>query len=398
MKFDYQARLEDGQIQLGVVEAQDKESAVILLQKHGLYVSYIEEQKTSSILSKEISFFEKTKRKDIVLFSRQLSIMFKSGVPIVESLKSIAKQTNKKFFREEILEIAKKVEEGNSLSQALSVFPKLFAPFYIGMVKSGEVSGRLPEVLEYLAEHLEKEYEFNNKIISAMIYPVFVLFVFFGVLFFMTIFVIPRIGDIFEGMDLPFATRIVMKFSDFLINQWWVLLTLLIALIFSFTQFIKSKKGKKTFEGIIFKIPLLGDFVKKINLVRIAENFSTLIAGGLPIVQAIEVTANIVGSETYKEAMAEVKEGVRRGELISSILSRYPEYFPSLFIQMIVVGEKTGNIDSSLKNVVLFYQGDIDRSFDGMIKLLEPIMIIFMGALVGFFIVAMLLPIYQIAI
>jgi len=266
------------------------------------------------------------------------------------------------------------------------------------MVKSGEVSGRLPEVLEYLADHLEKEYEFNNKIISAMVYPAFVLFVFLGVLFFMTVFVVPRLGDIFEGVDLPLTTRITIKFSELLTDWWWLLFALLIFSIYFFVLFAKTQKGKRKIENITFKIPLIGGFVKKINLIRIAENFSTLISGGLPIVQAIEVTANVIGSDTYREIMIEVREGVRKGDLISSILSKHPEYFSPLFIQMIMVGEKTGNIDSSLRNVVLFYQGDIDRSLEGLIKLLEPIMIILMGVLVGFFVVSMLMPIYQIAI
>ena len=397
MKYNYQARSEDGQIQTGVVEAENKESAVSLLQKHGLYVTFVDEKK-QSLFSKELTFFEKTSKKDVVLFSRQLSIMFKSGVPILESLRSLAKQTNKGVFREEITEIIKKIESGGSLSQGFSLFPKVFTPFYVGMVKSGEVSGRLSETLEYLADHLEREYTFNNKVMSAFIYPAFVVVVFLGILFFMTIFVVPRLGEIFGETELPFTTRTVLWFSEFLIQWWWVPIALTIALVSLFVRFIKTKRGKRTVEDIIFKVPVINDLVKKVNLVRIAENLSTMIGGGLPIVQAIEVTANIVGNESYKEVMLEARDGVRKGELVSATFTRHPDYFDPLFVEMIMVGEKTGKIDSSLKNVVSFYQQDVNRAIDGAVKLLEPIMIIVMGALVGFFVVSMLMPIYQMSI
>ncbi len=397
MNFDYQAKTENGQIQSGTVSAKNKDDAVALLQKNGLYVLKVEE-KSSSVFSSNVSIGEKTSKKDVVLFSRQLSIMFKSGVPIVEALKSLARQTKKKVFKEQITEVVKSVEGGSSLSQAIGVFPKVFTPFYVGMIKSGEVSGRLSETLEYLADHLESDYNFNNKIISAMVYPCFVVFVFFGVLFFMTIFIIPQLGQIFGEMDLPPTTKVILWFSDFLIQWWWVMLFAFISFMIFFINYVKTKEGKLFIEKTVFKIPLLSDFVKKINLVRIAENLSTLITGGLPIVQAIEVTSNIVGSDIYKSIMLEARDGVRKGEVLSCVFLKHPDYFPPLFVEMILVGEKTGKIDSSLKNVVTFYQADIDRSLEGLVKLLEPIMIIMMGGLVGFFIVSMLMPIYQISI
>lgn len=394
MKFNYQARSEDGQVQSGTVEARDEEGAIAVLQKHGLYASFIEEEKLS-IYSREITFFERIGKKDVVLFSRQLAIMFKAGVPIVESLRAIGKQTKKEKFQNQILKIAEKVEGGNTLSQALNNFPETFNFFYIGMVKSGEISGELSETLEYLAEHIEREYDFNNKIISAMIYPAFVLFVFTSVLFLMMVFIIPMLGEIFEGTDLPITTKIVLGFSDLIAQWWWVPVILFVLFVIFGIRYFKTKQGKRSIDRMVFKIPLINEFFKKINLVRIAENLSTLIAGGLPIVQTIEVTAEVVGSEAYKEILLETRDGVRKGELISSVLSKYPKYFPPLFTQMIVVGEKTGKIDSSLKNVVNFYQGDIDRTLDSLVKLLEPVMIILLGGLVGFLVISILMPIYQ---
>ena len=397
MKYNYQGRSSDGQVQSGSVEAGSQEEALEVLQKNNIYVTLLEEEKTS-IYNKKITIFERVGSRDIVLFSRQLAIMFKAGVPIVESLRSIAKQTKKTKFREQINKVGDKVESGGALSQALEAYPQLFSPFYVGMVKSGEVSGRLSETLEYMANHLEKEYNFNSKILSSFLYPGFIFFVFLAILILLVVFVVPGLREIFEGMDLPLMTRIVLGAGELLIQWWWVPILGLIAGVFFFVRFARTDLGKKTIDVVSLKIPLIGEFIKKINLVRIAENLSTLIAGGLPIVQALEVTAGVINSNTYKKIIFETRDNVRKGELISSVLIKYPEFFPILFLQMVMVGEKTGNIDSSLINVVNFYQGDIDRSLDGMVKLLEPIMIIVIGGFIGIMVISLLTPIYQMTI
>jgi len=312
-------------------------------------------------------------------------------------LRSISKQTNKKKFKDQIEELAIKVESGESLSQALAAFPKTFNPFYVGMVRSGEASGRLAETLEYLADHLEQEHNFNSKIISSMIYPAFILVVMVGILILLVVFVLPGLEDVFADMDLPWNTRLILNSGDIFKQWWWVLALSIFVIAFLFRTFSKTPDGEKLIDNIVLKIPVIGEFVKKINLVRIAENISTLVAGGLPIVQALEVTAGVLSSNSYKEIMYEARDNVRRGEMISGTLIKYPKHFPVLFIQMIVVGEKTGNVDSSLKNVVSFYQGDVDRSLDAIVKMMEPAMIALVGGLVGFVVMSVLTPIYQIS-
>jgi len=396
MKFEYQGRLENGQMQSGIVEASSREDAINVLKKNNIYVTFLEEKK-DNIYSADITFFQFVSSKDMVLFSRQLAIMFQSGVPIVESLRSISKQTNKKKFKDQIEGLAVKVESGESLSQALAAFPKTFNPFYVGMVRSGEASGRLAETLEYLADHLEQEHNFNSKIISSMIYPAFILVVMVGILILLVVFVLPGLEDVFADMDLPWNTRLILNSGDIFKQWWWVLALSILAIVFLFRTFSKTSDGEKLIDSIILKIPVIGEFVKKINLVRIAENISTLVAGGLPIVQALEVTAGVLSSNSYKEIMYEARDNVRRGEMISGTLIKYPKHFPVLFIQMIVVGEKTGNVDSSLKNVVSFYQGDVDRSLDAIVKMMEPAMIALVGGLVGFVVMSVLTPIYQIS-
>jgi len=396
MKFEYQGRSENGQMQSGIVEASSREDAINVLKKNKIYVTFLEEKK-DNIYSADITFFQFVSSKDMVLFSRQLAIMFQSGVPIVESLRSISKQTNKKKFKDQIEGLAVKVESGESLSQALAAFPKTFNPFYVGMVRSGEASGRLAETLEYLADHLEQEHNFNSKIISSMIYPAFILVVMVGILILLVVFVLPGLEDVFADMDLPWNTRLILNSGDIFKQWWWVLALSIFVIAFLFRTFSKTPDGEKLIDNIVLKIPVIGEFVKKINLVRIAENISTLVAGGLPIVQALEVTAGVLSSNSYKEIMYEARDNVRRGEMISGTLIKYPKHFPVLFIQMIVVGEKTGNVDSSLKNVVSFYQGDVDRSLDAIVKMMEPAMIALVGGLVGFVVMSVLTPIYQIS-
>ena len=400
MKFNYQARTPEGQIQSGVVEASSREAALSLLQTHGLYVTLLEEEKKPPILTKRIQIFQRVSRKDIVLFSRQLAILFKSNVPVVESLQTIANQTKKRNFKEKIFKIADKVDGGTPLSAALSFYPFIFPPFYTSMVKSGEATGKLSEVLGYLADHTEREYNFYSKVIGAMIYPIFVLFVFAIILALMMFLVMPSLAQVFKesGQELPSITKMVIGFSGFLRTWWWVVLLFLFGVLLSVYELARTKEGKVFIGKASLETPFLSGFLKKIYLSRIAENLSTLISAGLPIIQTLEITGEIIGNDVYKTIILETRDGVKRGEPISLILSRYPETFPPLFIQMIAVGEKTGQLDQVLMNIVNFYQGDVERALDGFVKLLEPILIIGLGLIVAGLIAAVILPLYRIEI
>jgi len=400
MKFSYQARTPEGQIQSGVVEASSKEAALSLLQTYGLYVTSLEEEKKPPFFLKRIEIFQRVSRKDIALFSRQLAILFKSNVPVIESLQTIAKQMKKRNFKEKIFKIAEKVEGGTPLSQALGFYPQIFSPFYTSVVKSGEAAGKLSEVLSYLADHTEREYNFYSKVIGAMVYPIFVFFVFTIILALMVTLVIPKLTQILteSGQALPLVTKAVIKTSDFLRDWWWLILLFLLGIFVFISQIIKTKQGKIFVDEFSLKLPLFGDFIKKIYLTRIAENLSTLISAGLPIMQALEITGEIAGNDVYRNIVLKTRDGVKRGELISVILSRYPESFPPLFIQMATVGEKTGRLDSTLMNIVNFYQGEVERTLDGFVKLLEPILIIILGLIVAGLIASVLLPLYRIQI
>jgi len=396
MKFDYQARTKEGEIRTGQVEASSKEAAIVLLQKHGLYVTFLEET-VSPFYARKIKIFGHISSKDLVVFSRQLAIMFRSKIPLVESLKTLAVQTGNAELKEKIMEISEEVEAGTSFSLALSRFPEIFSTFFIAMVKTGEVSGKLSETLDYLATHLEREYYLNSKTKGAMIYPGLILAVVFVVLLIMNYFVIPQMAEILTTSEgpLPVVTRAVINGSAFMRKWGFIPISIFVFLIFLSYRYYLSEKGRKFFDKYFLKIPLIGPFMKLTCLTRFAENLSTLIVGGLPISQALEVVANIVDNNSYKEVILKTREKVGGGEPISSVLSQSPELFEPIFIQMVLVGEKTGTLEKTLMDLVAFYQREIDSSITNIISILEPALIVFLGAVVGGLILAILMPLYN---
>ncbi len=400
MKFNYQARSKEGEIQSGVVEASSREAAFRVLEKHGLYVTALETTGAAPIYSRKLKIFEIITTKDVVLFSRQLSIMLKSKVPLIETFQTIAKQTRKSTFREELLKIAENVEGGTPLSKALAVYPRQFSTFYVSMVRSGEASGKLTDVFDYLADYLEKQYAFRGKIKGAMVYPLLILFVFIMVVGIIMVYVIPQLSSVLTetGQELPFLTKIVIGASGFLKKRGIFVLVAGAGLIIALVFFARSEDGKKFFDKYLLKTPLIKGFLKKLYLGRFALNLSTLISGGLPIIQALDITGEVVGSNTYQKIIIETRDKVKKGETMSSVLERRPNFISPLFYQMVMVGEKTGTLDSSLKNVVQFYQQDIDRGLDSFIKLLEPVFIIALGGVVALLMGAVLMPLYSIGI
>jgi len=397
MKFNYQARTKKGEIRTGAVEASSKDVAIELLQRYGLYVTYLSESGKSPFFAKKIKLFQRTSLKDIVLFSRQLSIMFKSKVPLIESLRSIANQIENQDFQEKIFNISKEIEGGSPLSKALSKYPKVFSQFYISMVKAGEASGRLDESLDYLANHLEKEYQFRSEVRGAMMYPIMVLIVIFVVLFILTYSVMPNFERIFaeSGAQLPQVTKMVIGFSHFLkANGLFVLIGLFVLSVFIY-EYYNTKKGKKFFDKLFLKLPIIGPLLKKIYLSQIAENISTLISGGLMITKTLGITGDIIGNLVYKEAVYSAQDDVKRGIPISSVFAGFPDIFPPIFIQMILIGEKTGNLENTLKNIAQFYQKESERSIANVLSLLEPMVIIFFGIVVGGLVFSVFLPLYK---
>ncbi|MDD5606323.1 MAG: type II secretion system F family protein [Candidatus Pacebacteria bacterium] len=398
MKFDYQARTNAGEIRTGLIESSDKENAFKLLKTKGLYVTFLQQHRVP-IYGRKIKFLERVTRKEIVLFSRQLSIMFKSRVPLVETLQTLAKQTKNEAFQTIILKIADDIKGGSNLSKAFANYPKLFSAFYINMIRAGEASGKLNEIFSYLADYLERDERLRGKVKAALTYPIFVIVVFTAVVSLIVVYIIPQLSEILAEteQELPWITQLVMSFSNFMRHQGLFLILGIIVLIIAISRIIKTPSGKRFFDEKVLKIPFLNTLLRKIYLTQFALNLSTLISGGLLLNQSLEITADIVNNYVYKDIITRTKNEVKKGENMSFVLSKYPRDISPLFIQMIVVGEKTGTLGTSLQNIVNFYQEDVDNTLEAAIKLLEPVLIILLAVVVGGIVASVMIPIFTIS-
>ena len=397
MKFVYQARTEEGRSRSGTVEAATPEAAVALLQRYGLYVTSLKKEKVP--FWKKFLVFQEIKRKELVLFFRQLAVMFQSGVPPVEAFHTLANQIKKPSFKEKISQIAEEIESGTPFSQALTLYPNIFSTFVVNMIKSGEKVGRLPETLNYLADYLEREYHFRSRIIGALTYPALVVIVFILILIGMIFFVMPQLIDILQSVaeELPPITKVTIAVTEFLRSYGIIILGGIVLIAIFLYSYYKTEKGKKFFDRLFLKVPVLKTLLKKIYLARLGENLSTLIAGGLPIIEALEITADVIGNSVYREVILKTKDEVKKGEPISYVFQQHPEVISPFFTQLTIVGEKTGKLDSILKNIVVFYQKEVERDLEAFLSILEPLIIIMLGVLVGGLVASILLPMYQIS-
>ncbi|MFA5742976.1 MAG: type II secretion system F family protein [Candidatus Paceibacterota bacterium] len=398
MKFKYQARTREGEVKTGEIEAVSKEAAIDILQKYNVFITFVEEAEQKPFLLREVKINQKISLKDIMAFSRQLSAMLGSKVPPAEAIHALGQKTTNRSFQEIIYKLASDIREGLSLSKAFSKHPRVFSPFYVGMIKSGEVTGNVPEVLKKITSHLEKDYYFRSKIIGAMIYPAIVMLVFFGVFTFLFLVVIPTITKTLleAGRKIPAITQIVINISDFFVVYWWLFLILLIGLGFFFYYYPKTKEGRQQFDRALLNLPIFGNFQKNLYMARFAENLSTLISAGTPIAQSLESSANLIGNTVYKNIIIETRSKAMKGEAISASLEKFPNEISPLFIQMVIVGEKTGNLSDSLIQVFKFYQEEIDNFISTISVIIEPILIIFLAVMVGILFAALIIPIYSI--
>ena len=400
MRFDYEAKTKQGQLQSGAIEASSREAAIDILQRHDLIILKLKAEKDVAILSRRIKFFEGVKNKDMVVFSRQISTLFGARVPLVESLQILASQTTNHYFQSVILDLAKELQGGKALSQAMSKYPKVFSSFYISMIESGEASGKLEEIFDYLAESMERQYTLKSKVFNALIYPAIVLIVFILIIIGMFVVVLPSLKDIIaeSGQELPFATQVVFGISNFMVNYGlWILPVVVVLAVWLGRDILNTDDGKLFFDRLKLKIPIFGILFQKIALARFSDSLSTLVAGGLPIVQAIEITSDVVDNLEYRNILLKTADQVRKGFTISSILKLYPDVIPPMVSQMLFVGEETGRMEIILQRIAKFYTDDTSRTLDTLVTLIEPLLVVFLSGFVFILIAAVLIPFYSIA-
>ena len=397
MKYTYQARDKEGKIETGTVEASSKEAAAVLLQKYNIFVTSIKEQPFFSFKnSQNLEFLNKVSKKDLAIFSRQFAVMLQSRVPVAKSLKSLSVQTKNPNFKEKIFKIAQLVEEGNSLSEAFGSFPDVFNIFYVSLVKTGEATGKISESLYYLSNHLEREADISSQLKGAMIYPVLVIGVLLTVMTIVAFFVMPKLMDLIKQSTTqpPLLTRLSMDFYGFLTNYGWIVVLGFFALVGFIIYYLTTVEGKKRYDFLSLKVPIVGDLLKKIFLTNFAENISTLIGAGLTINNALKITKDTVDNNIYKNIISEIEEKVSEGEKMSSVMVKYPQYVPPFVVQMIQIGEETGTLDKNLMEIVNFYEKEVARAINNFTALLEPILIIFLGIVVTLMALTVIEPLY----
>ncbi|MFA6307175.1 MAG: type II secretion system F family protein [Patescibacteria group bacterium] len=395
--YKYKAFNKDKEVQEGMIEAISKDAVGEILAEKGFSVVLISEV-SSGKTKINLDFLNKVKIKDIVIFSRQFSVLISANVSMVQALKIMVDQTMNVILKMAVSEVADEVDAGSTLSESLGKRPSIFSNFYVSVVRSGETSGKLDEVLSYLADEMEKDYDMTNKIKGAMIYPAFVLSALVVVGIVMMIFVVPKLTGILteSGSELPFATRVLIGTSGFMQKYWWLLIVMVVALIAAFRFYIKRSQGKKQFDYIKLKLPIFGRLFQLIYLVRFTRSMNTLIVGGVTIDNSLKVTAEVVGNEIYKELIEETIKEVEDGNSISSVFIK-SNTIPKMVSQMLNIGEKTGKMDIILEKITNFYSREISNMVDNLMTLMEPLIMVVMGVAVGLMVAAVILPMYNLA-
>ena len=397
MLYKYEATTAEGEEKRGVIDAANRDIAIAALQRRNLIIISVEEAKESGFFSKPLAIFNRVKPRDIVILSRQLSTLFEAKVPVLTSLKLLAGETENPALREKMSVLLDDIQGGSSISEAMSKQPDVFSKFFVNMVRSGEESGKLDEVFSYLASYLERNYELASKARSALIYPIFVLVAFFGVLVLMLTVIIPKLSVILKetGQELPIYTKAIIAVSDLLINYGIFILIALIVGAISVWYYLRTGQGKAGFARFQLSIPYVGVLYRKLFIGRMLDNFETLLSSGVSVIRTLELTADVIDSEIFRQILTESIEAVKGGSSISESLSRY-EDIPGLVVQMIRVGEETGKLAFVLKTLSRFYKKEVDTAIETLMSLIEPALIIVLGLGVGLLVAGILGPIYNI--
>lgn len=391
----------------GVINTNTKDEALLELQKKGLtVVSIIDPNEEGGIdvgrdfkKLQNLQFFKpKIKSKDIVIFSRQIATLFEAGVSALKGFRLLASENENPTMKEQLTEVSDDIASGDALSKALSKKPETFSAFFVSLVKAGEESGKLNETFLYLADYLDREYDLDQKTKKALTYPTFVVSVFFIIMFLMMTFVVPKMTAMFteEGIELPLVTRIIVNISHFFAEYSIYLFPFLVAGFYAFKKWSKTPSGKYTLDSYKLRLPVFKNLFQKIFLTRLSDNMNTMLSSGVPILHALEITSDTVDNAVHKELLLRVAEKVKNGTIFSKALYE-EEYVPNILVQMVRIGEETGELGYILKNLANFYKREVDVAIDSVIGLIEPAMIVGLGLGVGVLVAAILLPMYNLS-
>lgn len=398
MLFKYSALSPQGEEKSGTINAINLDVAINSLQKQGMTVVNINPAESGAFWKRSFSAFERVSLRDIVIFSRQLATLFVAHVSALKVFRMLAAESDNPLLRRKIGEVADDVQGGASMSDAFAKHPEIFSDFYVNMVRAGEESGKLSETFEYMADYMDRSYMLVTKVRNALIYPAFIIVMFIIVMILLFTMVFPRLAQILleSGQPIPIYTQVVIGFSNFLIDYGLLLLVALIVGGFFVWRYAKTASGRMYLGRLRLQIPLIGNLFKKFHLARTADVLFTMLTSGVPVVRAIEVASAVVGNAVYEDVLGQAARDVRSGSTISAAFAKHAE-FPSILVQIIRIGEETGEVGNILKTLSEFYRRDVNDVIDAVISLIEPAIIVLLGVSVGSVLASVLIPIYNIS-
>ena len=390
--YVWKGRNRTGLVQEGVLAAESKDAALASLRRQNIVVTGIRER------GKEISLAKMGRRvnpKTLAIFTRQFSVMIDAGLPLVQCLEILANQQEHKSFQKILLQVRQDVEAGSTLADAMRRHPKAFNNLYVNMIAAGEAGGILDTILQRLAIYIEKAVKLASQVKSALIYPIAVIVIAAIVVAVILLKVIPTFAALFTGLgaELPMPTRVVIQASNFLARYFILILIAIAGLIFAFQRYYATYQGRRVVDGLVLKLPVLGMIMRKIAVARFCRTLATLTSSGVPILEALDITARTAGNAIIEDALMETKTAVEGGKTIVEPL-RESGIFPNMVVQMIGVGEQTGALDAMLNKIGDFYEDEVDTAVAGLVKLLEPVMIFVLGVIIGGIVIAMYLPMF----
>jgi type IV pilus assembly protein PilC len=395
--FKWAGKNRGGATQKGELEAPDRESAMSHLRRQGITATSVK-AKSKDIVLNIPGMMPSVKEKDLVTFTRQFATMIDAGLPLVQCLDILGSQTENKTFGNMIKKVQADVEGGSTFAEALRKHPKAFPDIYVNMVAAGEAGGILDTILNRLAAYIEKSMALKKKVKGAMTYPIVVLVIAFGVVALLLIFVIPTFEAMFSdfGGTLPAPTRIVIDASAWMQRFWWVVVGGIFVVIQGLKQWRKTDHGLRTTDGLALRLPVIGILVRKVAVAKFTRTLSTLIASGVPILDGLEIVAKTAGNKVVELAILQTRTAIAEGKTIAEPLAQ-TKVFPPMVVQMIGVGEQAGALDSMLSKIADFYDEEVDAAVETLSSMLEPFIMVFLGVVIGFIVVAMYLPVFKLA-
>jgi type IV pilus assembly protein PilC len=401
--FEFQAKTDDGKVVRGELNAANESEARIRMRAQRLTPLRIDLKKSAAAaggfdLKKFQLFGDSVTQKDLQVFTRQFAVLVGAGVPIVQSLEAMARGARSPGMSKILGSVVSDVERGRRLAEALSARPVVFDRLYVNLVKAGEEGGVLETVLNRLAEYIETSVKLKAKVKGALFYPVAVIVVAFIVVAFIMVFVVPKMSKMFlqSGQELPALTVWVINCSNFFQHYWYIIIATVVGVPMAIKMYYDTDDGRKILDAIFIEIPVFGDLIKKSAIARFSRTLSTLLSSGVRIIDALEISSATTGNWMIEKAILETKDAVSRGKTLAEPLTKI-SYFPNMVTQMISIGEQTGNIDQMLSKVADFYEDEVENATDAMTSLLEPLLMVVLGAIVAVIVVAMYLPIFNMA-